>query len=194
MTIYELIQLVLENLTLHRSLLIILIITYLIDISKLKLDPWKWMAGLLKMAIKSIGDISNADIRERIDSLSSRYSDTLINQSSELSRLFTAINQINDTIESLERKLNNHIAESLRAEIIDYQNACINKRKHTREEWRYMYGVCDKYELYIAENNLKNSEVEDAIDYIRHVYMHCLESGEFLIESDFHKIEEDNND
>lgn len=194
MTIYEITKLIIDNLTLPKSLLLILIVTYLIDVSKLKLDPWKWVAGLLKKAIKSISSVANADINERIDNLALSYSTSLTTHSDELSKLYDKLDEIKNTTESLECKLNNHIAESLRAEIIDYQNACINKRKHTREEWRYMYGVCDKYELYIADNHLKNSEVEDAIAYIRHVYMHCLESDEFLIEANIHKIKKDNNE
>lgn len=81
----------------------------------------------------------------------------------------------------MKSDLKEHIADDMRTYIIDYQNQCIQKRRHTKEEWDRAYKMCDKYEKYIEDNHLKNSEADEAIAYIRKVYRHCLEDGEFLL-------------
>ena len=88
---------------------------------------------------------------------------------------------IRKDIEDVKFDLKEHIADDMRTYIIDYQNQCIQKRRHTKEEWDRAYKMCDKYEKYIEDNHLKNSEADEAIAYIRKVYRHCLEDGEFLL-------------
>ena len=88
---------------------------------------------------------------------------------------------INKRVESMQSDLQEHIADDMRTYILDFQNQCLNKRKHTLEEFKRAYKMCDKYERYIEENNLKNSEATDAIAYIKRIYNHCLDSGDFVI-------------
>lgn len=85
-------------------------------------------------------------------------------------------------VDKIQSDLREHIVDEWRTYIIDFQNQCINKRKHTKEEWNRAYKMCDKYEKYVEDNHLKNSEAESAIRYIRKVYDHCLESGDFVLE------------
>lgn len=87
----------------------------------------------------------------------------------------------NKKLEKVERELQEHIADEMRTFIIDFQNQCLNKRKHTKEEWQRAYQMCDKYEEHIRVNRLKNSEIDDAIRYIRKTHQHCLEDGDFII-------------
>lgn len=89
---------------------------------------------------------------------------------------------IHDDVIKINEKLDDHIADDMRTYIIDFQNQCLNKRKHTKEEFTRAYKMCDKYEQYIEVNKLKNSEVDEAISYIKRVYNHCLDSGDFILE------------
>lgn len=91
---------------------------------------------------------------------------------------------LSDKIDRIEQDLQEHIVDEWRTYILDFQNSCLNKRRHTREEFKRVYGICDKYEKYIEKRNLKNSEIEDAMSYIRTVYKNCLENGEFLLRED----------
>lgn len=89
---------------------------------------------------------------------------------------------IRDDVKAINGKLDVHIADDMRTYIIDFQNQCLQKRRHTREEWRRAHNMCDKYETYVKDNKLKNSEADEAIAYIKRVYNHCLDSGDFIIE------------
>lgn len=81
----------------------------------------------------------------------------------------------------IEKDLQEHVADDMRTYIIRFQNECLMKEKHTKEDWNRAYRMCDKYESYIEENRLKNSEADDAIAYIRKTHQHCLEDGDFLL-------------
>ena len=183
MTMYEIGQFIYEHSDTRFWIVIALIATYMIDISKIKLNPWKWIGNLLKKCLRDIGNILTEDIRNDLANFKEQYNVSTQNHISEYTGLYDKLDNLENTINKVNDKLNNHIAESLRRDILDFQNSCINKRRHTKEEWTYIYKMCDKYENHIEENHLKNSEAEEAIGYIRHIYRECLENGEFLISS-----------
>ncbi|MDD3369391.1 MAG: hypothetical protein PHP50_11005 [Lachnospiraceae bacterium] len=87
----------------------------------------------------------------------------------------------NEKVDKVSKDLQEHIADDMRTYIIDFQNQCLQKRQHTQEEWTRANNMCDKYEKFVEDNHLKNSEADGAIKYIRKVYRHCLEDGEFLL-------------
>lgn len=187
MTLYEMGQFIYEHSNAQTWIIVFLIITYMIDISKIKLNPWKWVGNLFRICLKNIGNILTEDVRNDLIDLKEQYEIVTQNHTFERTNLYDKLDNLENTINKVNDKLNNHIAESIRSDILDFQNSCINKRKHTKEEWTYIYRLCDKYEKHVEENQLKNSEAEEAIDYIRHVYREYLENGEFLISSQLNK-------
>ncbi|MDD3240084.1 MAG: hypothetical protein PHW47_08395 [Lachnospira sp.] len=85
----------------------------------------------------------------------------------------------NQKVDKINRDLQEHIADDMRSYILSFQKQLIQRDQHTQEDFRRAYNMCDKYEIYIKENKLKNSEIEEAIAYIRSTYRHCLQSGDF---------------
>ena len=56
-------------------------------------------------------------------------------------------------VDVIEAKLDEHIKESsderirkVRADILDFGNACMNGRPHTKEEFEFVISECDQYE------------------------------------------------
>lgn len=95
--------------------------------------------------------------------------------------LIDKVDEIENQQKAIKEDLQEHIVDEWRTYILDFQNSCLNKRKHTREEFTRVYKVCDKYEEYVKTRKIKNSEADQAISYIKRVYEECLEEGEFLI-------------
>lgn len=94
---------------------------------------------------------------------------------------------LNKKVTELEKKFDDHIKESdeeklenTRRDILEFCNACMNGRKHTQEQFRFILKKCDKYESYIEEKNLKNGEISSAIEEIRRIYSLCLQKNTFL--------------
>lgn len=94
-------------------------------------------------------------------------------------------------LEALEAKLDEHIQESAakslrdsRTQILDFCNSCMNKRRHTKEEFDYIMSLCDEYEEYIERKGIKNGVITSAITEIRRIYTRCIQRNDFLKEGE----------
>ena len=92
-----------------------------------------------------------------------------------------------DKVDEIEKKLDEHIKEdktekleNQRRDILEFANSCMNKRKHTQEQFTFVIKKCDEYEKYIEDNNIKNGEITSAIEEIRRLNTKCRQENSFL--------------
>lgn len=135
-------------------------------IPKIKWSPWSAL-------FKYIGKSFNDKIDKKIESLD------------------TKVGQINTKVEQVDKDLKKHIKESEQAalqdqrrDILEFCNACMNKRRHTKEQFDFVIKECDTYERYIAKNEIKNGVIEAAIKEIRRIYEKCISENSFLKEGE----------
>lgn len=90
-------------------------------------------------------------------------------------------------VNKIEEKLDKHIEdddkeklEAKRRDILDFANACMNKRKHTQEQFIFIIKECDEYEQYIKTHDTKNGEITHAMREIHNIYAKCLHENLFL--------------
>lgn len=101
------------------------------------------------------------------------------------------LNALDAKIENVQNQLGKHISESeekglrdMRRDILDFCNACMNGRKHTREQYEFMIKQCDTYESYIQKNHIKNGVIEAAIKEVRRLYDERIQKNDFLKEGE----------
>ncbi len=130
------------------GLIILLILMSVVQVSKININPWDWVLGL-------IGRKLNKAIFDKVD--------------------------------EIEKKLDKHIEEDNKAkleaqrrDILDFANACMNKRRHTQEQFKFVIKKCDEYEKYIEDNHIKNGEITSAIEEIRRLNTKCRQENSFL--------------
>ena len=94
-------------------------------------------------------------------------------------------------INAIEKKLDLHIQESekkelsdTRRDILEFANSCMNKRKHTQEQFKFILKECDEYEEYVDKNHIRNGEIQAAIAEIKRIYAKCLQENSFLKEGE----------
>jgi hypothetical protein len=94
-------------------------------------------------------------------------------------------------IAEVNTKLDKHIEESekkdlsdTRRDILEFCNSCMNKRKHTQEQFKFIIKKCDIYEAYVEKHHIKNGEIQAAIAEIRRIYTKCLQENSFLKEGE----------
>ena len=109
----------------------------------------------------------------------------------EIKALDTKVESLQTEVGKVQGDLTDHIKESeikslqdSRRDILDFANACMNKRKHTKEQFRFILKQCDEYELYIERNHLKNGEIKNAIEEIRRLHKKCMQENSFLKEGE----------
>ena len=94
-------------------------------------------------------------------------------------------------IAEVNTKLDKHIEESekkdlsdTRRDILEFCNSCMNKRRHTQEQFTYIIKKCDTYEAYVEKHHIRNGEIQAAIAEIRRIYTKCLQENSFLKEGE----------
>lgn len=84
-------------------------------------------------------------------------------------------------LSKMEKKLDEHIAESYRNNILSVQDKLIRGQLLTREEWEKALKNCEDYERYIRDNNLSNDLVNEAMKFIHRKYQDALNSASFQV-------------
>ncbi len=94
-------------------------------------------------------------------------------------------------VDVIEEKLDEHIRDSseervrkVRADILDFGNACMNGRKHTKEEFEFVISECDAYEKHIEKMQIKNGVATATIKEIRRLYEKGISENTFLREGE----------
>lgn len=78
-----------------------------------------------------------------------------------------------------DAKLDEHIAQSYRNKILDFQNSCMRNERHTYEQFTEVIEAIEKYEEYCEANNVNNHKCKLAIEYIEAIYKQCQTDSDF---------------
>lgn len=84
-------------------------------------------------------------------------------------------------LDKLAKDFESHKVDSWRSEILEFANSCMNRRKHTKEEFDHIISVHDDYAEYVKVNEIENGQVTLAYEYIEKLYQRCLEKNSFLV-------------
>lgn len=84
-------------------------------------------------------------------------------------------------LDKLAKDFEAHKVDSWRSEILDFSNSCMNRRRHTKEEFDHIISVHDDYAKYVEENKIENGQVQLAYEYIAALYRRCCEKNSFLV-------------
>lgn len=90
------------------------------------------------------------------------------------------LDKMDEDLTKVNKKLDEHIAESYRNSILQVQDRLIKGDKFTREEWKKAIKSCQAYDKYIEDNKLSNDLVEEAMSYIHRQYQRALDQSDFL--------------
>lgn len=84
-------------------------------------------------------------------------------------------------VDRVDSKVDEHIAESYRNNILQVQDRLLKEERFTREEWKKALKSCQAYDKYIRDNELDNDLVEEAMSYIHRQYQKALNNHDFSV-------------
>lgn len=94
---------------------------------------------------------------------------------------------VNQKIDTLEMKLDEHIAtdtarrvDDIRNTILVFANECQRGIVHSKEQFRFIVSKCDTYEQHVEEHHLKNGVITEATKLIKDTYQNHLKNDSFL--------------
>lgn len=147
---------------------------------------WGVLIFLMSIGIEVIPKIKWSPWSALIKWIGSRFNDKI---DKKMDTVRGEIKALDLKIDYVQAQLSEHITESekksledTRRDILEFANACMNGRKHTKEQFDFMIKKCDAYELHIKKNEIKNGVIEAAIKEIRRLYEKCIQEHSFLKE------------
>lgn len=79
----------------------------------------------------------------------------------------------------IEKKLDEHIAQSLRTKILSFQDDIILGQNKTKEQWKEVVNAIYAYEKYCEENKINNGLCKEASQLLLTTYQQKLISNTF---------------
>lgn len=100
------------------------------------------------------------------------------------------IGEVENKVDNIDARLNNHIKDSdekdirdRRQAILDFASSIIRGENYNREKFQFMITECDSYQKYCKDNDVINGVADASIREIRRVYDERLRNNSFLSDS-----------
>ena len=147
------------------------ILSWVIQITPIKLNPW---TKLFKWIGKLITEDSDKNIKQ------------LILKTAELESTIASVqNDFKIETTAIRRGIDENEKDRIRWEVLDFANSCRNGRRHTKDEFQHIIALNDKYKTLLEKTNDKNGVFEVEYQYILNLYNRQLKEDDFLSENYF---------
>ena len=83
-------------------------------------------------------------------------------------------------VDQIEKDVMVNEKDRIRWEILDFANSCHHGRRHSRDEFRHIVELNDKYKNLLEKTKDKNGVFEVEYNYIQDLYAERLEKNDFL--------------
>ena len=88
------------------------------------------------------------------------------------------------TVNNIDKEVKENEKDRIRWEILDFANSCHNHRKHTRDEFKHIIELNDKYAKLLEKTKDRNGVFKVEYEYIQRLYNKLNEKDAFLQQGD----------
>lgn len=149
---------------------IVVAIMSVIQVSKIKINPWTWIAKIVGNALKTVGNALNAGMMDEIKDMKSEIKEIKSEQKETRKKLDAHIEK------SDEQKADNYKSRVLR-----FNNELVRGLGHTEEDYNEILDIIWKYETYCKTHpNYQNNRLPHAIKNVERMYDEMLRTNGFL--------------
>ena len=83
-------------------------------------------------------------------------------------------------MDGMEKSNDMQTVRQIRAHVLDFANSCMNKRRHTKNEFETIIKENTDYEVLVKKYRLKNDVYKEDYEFIMKCYHECQNNGSFL--------------
>lgn len=129
------------------------------EIAPIKLHP---ITGILGWLGKKLTSGITADIAELKRDTDANYA------------------SLEERISNTEKAVDMQRIGNIRTSVLNFANSCLNKRKHTKEEFEHILAENSVYDELVEKYNIRNEVYAESYAYIKRIYQRCLDRHDFL--------------
>lgn len=170
------------------AIIILFVLSGIFKVAKKEIDP-------LGTVISWIGKAFTKDVRNDIailkadsDSQISDLRDDLDEFEDRTNRSITAMQNgtnvncelLKTRLDAMEKSNDMQTVRQIKAHVLDFANSCMNKRKHTKQDFDNIIKENEEYERLVEKYELRNDVYTEDYAYIMKIYHKCQEEGSFL--------------
>lgn len=128
----------------------------IIQVSKIQLNPWSWIA-------KRLGRALNGEIMEQVSSISHK------------------VDKLENDLEKARYMDERRDIETRRVRILRFGEEILQDKRHTKEHFDQILMDITQYEKYCKEHpEFENDVTDSTILHIKKIYQQCWEEHSFL--------------
>ena len=181
-------QLIAQNVPLT-VLAVIFLFSVFFKIPKKEIRPIEWFIGWLgkhftrelRKDIQVMKDYSNKqikDLRNDLDAFEERTNKAI---SDIQTGTTTNCETLKAKLALMERSNDMQTLRQIKAHILDFANSCMNKRRHTKQDFENIIRENEEYEHIVAKyDDITNDVYTEDYNYIMKIYHKCQDEGSFL--------------
>lgn len=126
-----------------------------IEVSKIKLNPWKSILSF-------IGNSLNSDVKK------------------ELGNIQGLLKAHGDCLRDIEMLVDMNEIKRIRAEILAFADSCKMRKEHTEDAFLHIIDIHDDYEELLGKYDMSNGRISMEYEYIMEIYRECVKKGNLL--------------
>ena len=170
-------------------LFVLFLFSVFFKIPKKEVRPIEWFIGWLgkhftrelRKDIQVMKDDSNKqikDLRTDLDAFEERTNKAItVIQAGTTENCET----LKAKLALMERSNDMQTLRQIKAHILDFANSCMNKRKHTKQDFENIIHENEEYEHIVAKyKDITNDVYTEDYNYIMKIYHKCQDEGSFL--------------
>lgn len=194
-------------------IIILFLLSCVFKISKKEIDPLGWVIGWFGKAFtkdvrKDVADLKK-ETNQKFDEVKKDWASKIDELKKDYDKKIT---DLRTDLDSFEERTNNSISEmkngtthncemlktrldlmeksndmqtvrQIKGHVLDFANSCLNKRKHTKQDFENIIKENEEYETLVAKYGLKNDVYTEDFNYIMDIYHECKKNRSFLMDN-----------
>lgn len=192
------------------TIIVLFILSGLFKIAKIEINPIGWIISWIGNALTKSIRVDLADLRqetnnkfeeiktdraEKIQELKNDYDEKIAGLRDDLDTFESRTNAnieevkikatgtfdlLTERLNEMERSNDMQTVRQIKAHVLDFANACLNHRRHTKQEFDSVIKENEEYEELVKKYGLKNNVYAEDYQYILKIYHKCQDQNSFL--------------